>query len=69
MMKEGRKKKTSSEYLIGTTASSQTNQYGDSKHKETHTVACRLREEGGQVSVGLATRFRFILTFLKVKRL
>lgn len=62
-------KKTSCEYLIGTAASLQTNQYGDSKHKEAHTVARRLGKEGGQVSAGLATEFRFILTFLKVKRL
>lgn len=54
---------------MGTTASSQTNQYGDSKHKETHTVACSPGKEGGQVSAGPATEFRFILTFLKVKRL
>lgn len=61
-------KKTSSEYLIGTTAS-QTNQCGDSKHKEAHTVACSLGKEGGQVSAGPATYFRFMLTFLKVKGL
>lgn len=54
---------------MGTAASSQTNQYGDSKHKETHTVARRPGKEGGQVSVGPATEFRFILTFLKVKGL
>lgn len=35
------KKKTSAEYLMGTTTSSQTNQYGYSKHEEAHTVARR----------------------------
>lgn len=54
---------------MGTTTSSQTNQYGDSKHKETHTVAWRPGKEVGQVSASPATEFGFILTFVKVKRL
>lgn len=54
---------------MGTTISSQTNQYGDSKHKETHTVAWSPGKEVGQVSESPATEFRFMLTFLKVKRL
>lgn len=47
VMVKGKKKnkKTSTEYLMGTTTSSQTNQYGYSKHRQAHSVA---RREAGK---------------------
>lgn len=48
MVKGKKKEKTGAEYLMGGTTSSQTNQYGYSKHWKAHTVARREAGKGRQ---------------------